>query len=50
MQTEYLERATELRATAGQLRDRHAREALIQAAETYERMANELSAAGQRGS
>lgn len=38
-QTEYLARAKELRATAAQVRDRHARDALIHAAEAYERMA-----------
>lgn len=37
-QTEYLARAKDLRATAAQVRDRHVREALIHAAEAYERM------------
>ncbi|MDE2476037.1 MAG: hypothetical protein KGO48_13370 [Alphaproteobacteria bacterium] len=37
-QTEYLARAKDLRATAAQVRDRQVREALIHAAEAYERM------------
>lgn len=37
-QTEYLARAKDLRATAAQVRDPHVREALIHAAEAYERM------------
>lgn len=49
MQTEFLARAKELRATAAQLRDHHAREALIHAAETYERMATLWAKSGEQG-
>jgi hypothetical protein len=50
IQSEFLTRAKELRVTAAQVRDRHAREALIHAADTYERMATLWAESGKQGS
>ncbi len=38
----YLERATELRAVASQMKDLHNRDLMVGAAEEYERMADQL--------
>jgi predicted RNase H-like nuclease (RuvC/YqgF family) len=38
----YLERATELRAVASQIKDPHNRDLLVGAAEEYERIADKL--------
>lgn len=40
----FLERATELRAIASQIKDSHNRDLLVGAAEQYERMADKLMA------
>lgn len=47
-QTEYLDRAQKLRATAAEVRDLRVMEALISSAEAYERMATWLVDDGQK--
>lgn len=43
----FLERATELRAVASQIKDSHNRNLLAGAAEEYERMADKLMSRGE---